>query len=70
MKVLVTGAAGFIGHHVTRRLAETQRCDVLGIDNLNDYYSVELKRARLAELEKWENFRFVQADFGDAAAFA
>jgi UDP-glucuronate 4-epimerase len=70
MKVLVTGAAGFIGHHVARRLAETQRCDVLGIDNLNDYYSVELKRARLAELEKWENFRFVQADFGDAAAFA
>jgi UDP-glucuronate 4-epimerase len=70
MKVLVTGAAGFIGHHVARRLAETQRCDVLGIDNLNDYYSVELKRARLAELGKWENFRFVQADFGDAAAFA
>jgi UDP-glucuronate 4-epimerase len=70
MKVLVTGAAGFIGHHVARRLAETQRCDVLGIDNLNDYYSVELKRARLAELEQWENFRFVQADFGDAAAFA
>jgi UDP-glucuronate 4-epimerase len=70
MKVLVTGAAGFIGHHVARRLAETKRCDVLGIDNLNDYYSVELKRARLAELGRWENFRFVQADFGDATAFA
>lgn len=70
MKVLVTGAAGFIGYHVARRLAETKRCDVLGVDNLNDYYSVELKRARLAELERLENFRFVKVDFADAAAFA
>ncbi|MDB6170126.1 MAG: NAD-dependent epimerase/dehydratase [Verrucomicrobia bacterium] len=69
MKVLVTGAAGFIGYHVTRRLAETKRCEVLGIDNLNDYYSVELKRARLAELEKLEDVRFLKADFADAAAF-
>ncbi|HYD85066.1 MAG TPA: NAD-dependent epimerase/dehydratase family protein, partial [Opitutus sp.] len=69
MKVLVTGAAGFIGYHVARRLAETKRCEVLGIDNLNDYYSVDLKRARLAELEPLENFRFVQADFADAKAF-
>jgi UDP-glucuronate 4-epimerase len=69
MKVLVTGAAGFIGYHVARRLAETKRCDVLGIDNLNDYYSVELKRARLAELAPLDNFRFVQADFADTAAF-
>ncbi len=70
MKVLVTGAAGFIGYHVARRLAETNRCDVLGIDNLNDYYSVELKRARLAQLEPLEKFRFVQSDFSDAAAIA
>lgn len=69
MKVLVTGAAGFIGHHVARRLAETKRCEVLGIDNLNDYYDVALKRARLAALDKCEDFRFVQADFADAAAF-
>ena len=69
MKVLVTGAAGFIGYHVARRLAGTNRCDVLGVDNLNDYYSVELKRARLAELAQLEGFRFVQADFADAAAF-
>ena len=55
MKVLVTGAAGFIGYHVARRLAESRRCEVLGIDNLNDYYSVELKRARLTELEQVED---------------
>jgi UDP-glucuronate 4-epimerase len=70
MKVLVTGAAGFIGYHVARRLAETKRCDVLGIDNINDYYSVDLKRARLAELEKLEKFRFIKTDFADATAFA
>ena len=69
MKVLVTGAAGFIGYHVARRLADSKRCDVLGIDNLNDYYAVELKRARLAELEQLENFRFIKSDFADAAAF-
>ena len=69
MKVLVTGAAGFIGYHVSRRLAESNRCEVLGIDSLDAYYSVELKRARLAELEKAENFRFLKSDFSDAAAF-
>lgn len=70
MKVLVTGAAGFIGYHVSRRLAATQRCEVLGVDNLNDYYPVALKRARLDALADLENFRFVQADFADAKAFA
>src|SRR5476651_747770 len=69
MKVLVTGAAGFIGFHLCRRLAETRRCDVLGVDNLSDYYDVALKRARLAELVPLENFRFVQADFADAENF-
>lgn len=69
MKVLVTGAAGFIGFHVCQRLASSGQCEVLGVDNLNDYASVELKRARLAELEKLEGFRFVKADFADAPAW-
>jgi len=70
MKVLVTGAAGFIGYHVARRLAETNRCEVLGIDNLGGYYDVALKRARLAELAPLDSFRFLQTDFSDAAQFA
>ncbi len=52
MKVLVTGAAGFIGYHVARRLAETKKCEVLGVDTVSDYYDPALKRARLAELAK------------------
>jgi len=70
MKVLVTGAAGFIGYHVCQRLASSPDCEVLGVDNLNAYASVELKRARLAELENVPGFRFVQADFAEAPAFA
>ena len=70
MKVLVTGAAGFIGYHVARRLAGTKRCEVLGVDNLGDYYDVALKRARLAELAPLPEFHFLQADLADADKFA
>jgi UDP-glucuronate 4-epimerase len=70
MKVLVTGAAGFIGFHVCHRLVVTGRCEVLGVDHLTDDVSGGLKRARLAELEKLEGFRFLRADFADSAAFA
>jgi len=69
MKVLVTGAAGFIGHQVARRLAETRQCEVLGIDNLGAYYDVELKRARLADLETFDGFRFLQSDFAETDRF-
>jgi UDP-glucuronate 4-epimerase len=69
MTILVTGAAGFIGSHVAAALLD--RGDrVVGLDNLNDYYSVELKRARLTRLSERPGFTFVQADVGDRAAVA
>lgn len=69
MAFLVTGAAGFIGHHVASRLlARGER--VVGIDNLNPYYTVSLKRDRLADLTSrfGDAFRFVEADFADEHA--
>lgn len=67
MTLLVTGAAGFIGFHTARRLCE-QGHEVVGIDNLNRYYSVELKLARLKQLQALPGFRFVQMDIFDKAA--
>ncbi|TWT53456.1 dTDP-glucose 4,6-dehydratase [Rubripirellula amarantea] len=64
---LITGAAGFIGYHLAERLLE--RGDrVVGLDNLNDYYSVELKKSRLDRLQRHDNFTFVKADLVDQAA--
>lgn len=67
MTVLVTGAAGFIGYHTARRLAQ-QGQQVIGIDNLNDYYSVDLKRARLEQLSELQNFDFQLMDIVDKPA--
>jgi UDP-glucuronate 4-epimerase len=67
--ILVTGAAGFIGFHVARRLLESGR-PVIGLDNLNAYYDPRLKEARLAELAKLEGFRFVKGDLADRTAIA
>ena len=67
MKLLVTGAAGFIGHALATRLCE-RGDEVIGIDNLNDYYAVTLKQARLRQLEERDNFRFQRVDLADAAA--
>ena len=64
MKILVTGSAGFIGFHFTKNLLE-DGFEVLGIDNMNDYYDPRLKEARLAELECFENFTFKKADIAE-----
>jgi UDP-glucuronate 4-epimerase len=64
MTVLVTGAAGFIGSFVAQRLLD-RGGDVVGLDNLSDYYDPKLKLARLARLEKHEGFRFVRQDIAD-----
>ena len=69
MKVLVTGAAGFIGMHVCQRLL-ARGDEVVGIDNLNDYYEVALKEARLAQLTPQPNFRFVRLDIADRDGLA
>ena len=54
MKFLVTGAAGFIGFHIAQRLLDEGH-DVVGIDNMNDYYDVSLKQARLDRLRGWRS---------------
>ena len=65
MKVLVTGAAGFIGMHVAQRLLE--RGDkVVGLDNLNEYYDVNLKLARLSRTRSTPTFEFHKIDIVDA----
>ena len=69
MKILVTGAAGFIGSHVAHLLIGRGH-DVVGLDNLNEYYDVTLKKARLARLEKLPAFRFVKLDLADNSAMA
>ena len=69
MKLLVTGAAGFIGSHVAAKLLE-RGDEVVGLDNLNNYYDVNLKKARLARLTPQRQFRFVKLELADQAAMA
>lgn len=65
--VLVTGAAGFIGYHLSLRLLK-EEINVTGIDNMNSYYDVGLKESRLAQLLSYKNFAFIKADISDREA--
>jgi len=67
MPVLLTGAAGFIGYHVSEALL-SRGDEVVGVDNVNDYYDVNLKKARLARLQEHNGFTFHQVDISDLAA--
>ncbi|WP_027639080.1 SDR family NAD(P)-dependent oxidoreductase [Clostridium cadaveris] len=60
----VTGAAGFIGFYLSKRLLE-EGCNVIGIDNINDYYDVKLKHERLSKLQPFEKFTFINGDISD-----
>jgi UDP-glucuronate 4-epimerase len=64
MKILLTGSAGFIGFHAAKILCETDN-EVIGIDNLNDYYDVSLKLARLNQLEHLSNFHFIKSNIAN-----
>ena len=63
-KILVTGAAGFLGYHLCKSLLEDDY-EVLGIDNINDYYDPNLKLARLEQLKPYKNFKFEQVDIAN-----
>lgn len=66
--VLITGAAGFIGSNLAKRLLQTGKdIEVLGLDNMNDYYDIRIKEARLAELKKYPNFTFIKGNLADKA---
>ena len=66
-KILVTGSAGFIGAFLCKRLLETTDDEIIGLDNLNDYYDVSLKEARLDMLKGYSNFIFIKGDISDKA---
>ena len=68
-KILVTGAAGFIGYHLCKSLLD-DNYEVLGIDNLNDYYDPKLKHARLDQLAPFKNFTFEKIDIADRKSLA
>lgn len=66
MTVFITGASGFIGSNLTKRiLNDESNTIVIGLDNMNDYYDVRIKEARLAELKKFENYTFIKGNLAD-----
>ncbi len=62
MNILVTGSSGFIGYHLCKKLCNLKGCKVIGIDNMNKYYDVKLKKDRLTDLKNYKNFKFFKVD--------
>lgn len=68
MTILITGASGFIGSNLAKRILTTEPdTNVIGLDNMNDYYDVRIKEARLIELQKFENYTFIKGNLADKA---
>lgn len=66
--VFITGSSGFIGSNLAKRILTTEPdTKVIGLDNMNDYYDVRIKEARLAELQKFENYTFIKGNLADKA---
>lgn len=65
MNILITGSAGFIGYHLALRLLNNSKHKIFGIDNINSYYDVSLKKKRLNQLKKFSNFKFYKLDISD-----
>lgn len=66
--IFITGASGFIGSNLAKRILATEPdTKVIGLDNMNDYYDVRIKEARLAELQKFGNYTFIKGDLADKA---
>lgn len=65
MKLLLTGCAGFIGFHISKEILENSNVKLIGLDNLNSYYDVKLKKKRLSDLKKIKKFKFVKLDISN-----
>ena len=66
--VFITGSSGFIGSNLAKRILTTEPdTKVVGLDNMNDYYDVRIKEARLEELQKFENYTFIKGNLADKA---
>ncbi len=66
--VFITGSSGFIGSNLAKRILTTEPdTEVIGLDNMNDYYDIRIKEARLAELQKFENYIFIKGSLADKA---
>ena len=62
MKILITGAAGFIGYNFSKYLLDKTNYKIIGVDNINDYYSIKIKKKRLEILKRYKNFSFYKTD--------